>query len=85
MLKEYELRMRSVKRGVIRALGNTPMFTRVVVSGNIADAMEKNVCHRDADSPWNIGEDTTWELVPLTVDHDLPNDTVIYTWEWNDV
>ena len=84
-MNEYELRMRSVKRGVIRALGSTPEFTKVVVSGNIAAEMEKNVCHRDPDNVGKIGYDTTWELVPLTVDHDLPNDTVIYTWEWSDV
>ena len=84
-MNDYELRIRAVKRGVIRALGSTPEFTKVVVSANLADEIQKNVCHRDVDNPGKIGEDTTWELVPLTVDHDLPNDTVIYTWEWNDV
>lgn len=74
--KEYERRMRSVKRGVIRALGKTPDFTGVYISKDIADVMAENPYLKG-----KIGEDTTWELVPLKVDLDLPSNTVIYIWE----
>jgi hypothetical protein len=84
MIDEYERYMRSVKRGVIKAMGYEPEFTKVVISWDIAAVMLKNVAQRAEDGePYRaeIGTDTTWETVPLTVDPDLPRWSVIYIWK----
>ncbi len=85
MVQEYEKYMRSVKRGIIKAMGYKPQFTKVVISEDIAAVMEKNVTHRAADGQAyiavSIGNDTTWETVPLTVDSELPRWSVIYLWD----
>ncbi len=79
---EYERRMRSVKRGVIRALGYTPDFTGVYISKDIEDEMESFVVHREGykKSDREIDGNITWETIPLKTDPELPSDTVIYIW-----
>ena len=73
----WERRMRSTKRGIIRAMGGkAPDFTCVWVSEDIADAIREDTMIL---SP--IGDDTTYELIPLKVDIELPVDTVIFLWK----
>ncbi len=74
---EWELRIRAVKRGVIRALdGCGYEFTSVVISMDIADAIQ-----RDTKIIGTVGKDTTFEGVPLNVDTSLPNQTVLFIWK----
>jgi hypothetical protein len=84
VIEEYERYMRAVKRGVIKAMGYKPEFTKVIISWDIAAEMKKFVTHRaEAGEPYiaEIGADTTWETVPLTVDLELPRWSVIYLWD----
>lgn len=73
---EWEKHIRAVKRGIIRALSIAPDFTGVYVSEDIADAIQ-----RDTGLIAKVVGNTTFERTPLFVDKELPNQTVIYTWE----
>lgn len=72
---EWELRMRAVKRGIITAIGHAPEFTCVYVSKDIASEMQESTNLKGG-----VGDDTTFETVPLKVNHDLPTQSVIYIW-----
>jgi hypothetical protein len=71
----WELRMRATKRGIIRVMGNTPEFTAVYVSRDIAEEIQEST-----GMITKVGKDTTFELVPLKMDGSLPDQTVIYIW-----
>jgi hypothetical protein len=71
----WERRIRATKRGIIRAMAYTPEFTAVYVSRDIAEEIQAST-----EMIVKIGEDTTFELVPLKMDGSLPNQTVIYLW-----
>ena len=74
-LKEYELKMRAVKRCIIRDLGEAPTFKTVYISSDIAAEMQRRPYIKG-----EIGVDTTWELIPLKVDTDLRKESVVYVW-----
>jgi hypothetical protein len=71
----WERRMRATKRGIIRAMAYTPEFTAVYVSSDIAEEIQEST-----EMIVKVGNDTTFELVPLKVDEELPDNTVIYIW-----
>ena len=73
---QWENHMRKVKRGVIRALRTDVHFTGVYVSRDLADKIQ-----HDTGLIGEVGDDTTFEAIPLKVDNDLPLMTVIYIWE----
>jgi hypothetical protein len=71
----WERRMRATKSGIIRAMAYTPEFTAVYVSRDIAEEIQEST-----NMIVKIGNDTTFELVPLKTDGELPDNTVIYIW-----
>jgi hypothetical protein len=72
--------MRAVKRSIIRTLGYTPSFTFVYVSNDIAEEIQNTTGVIGL-----VGDDTTFERIQLKVDHDLPDNSVVYLWEDKDV
>ncbi len=77
---KWERRMRAIKRGVIKAMGFTPEFTGVIVSNDIAEEIQQST-----KLIGSVGDNTTFEGTPLGVDHELPEDSVVYVWEVKDV
>ncbi len=72
-IKEYEKRMRAVKRCVISHSPANTGFDKVLISSDIAEEIAKNPYMHDKDF-----EDSTWEGVPLRVDENLPTCSVVY-------
>jgi hypothetical protein len=79
---EWECRMRAIKRSIIKAFGDVspPNFTCVYVSSDIAEEIQ-----RSTKLISEVGHDTTFEQVPLKVDHELPDNSVVYIWEGKNV
>jgi hypothetical protein len=73
---DWERRIRATKRGIFRALGYSPVFTGVYVSEDIAQEIQATT-----GVIGSVGDDTTFELIPLRVDHELPIKSVVYIWE----
>lgn len=79
MIQKWELDIRKIKKSIIRNTSNLPKFKAVYISSDIADEIKRTTLSREAGER-TIGEDHTFETVPLKVDPELPIGGIVYVW-----